>query len=339
MTSSMVNPCNSEGTYIQFDPNYNLPTFYGSRARLQYEKPTPEIYAQRKLLILNNTYVTNGPGTEIFKKNVRIPYRLNVDSVQYKNTIFRIPCRFQKFIDLIKILLNQGKSIQDILNFIATKYNIQNILLNKSTYQLKPTYRYTFVNVDDPKNDENTVNNSAPYKIGESLASFNLQPIVDDIVSMPFAFVTTQYATKIYVSKNEGVNNYTNQFNDLLPNGSASFFGALLLKNNIQNSNNFNVRAIIVPQYTNYYKSYGYIVDSTKYNIPNLSGLICIPIQVHASLMLYKPYPINMPFTFNFTELDLFTPVDKTVVPCKYTKFIPFVNSTKQLIIATVDNL
>jgi hypothetical protein len=335
----MINPCNSEGTYIQFDPSYNLPTYYGTRARLQYEKPTPEIYAQRKLLILKNTYVTNGPGTQFVNPNARIPYRLDIDSVQYKNTIFRIPCRFQKFIDLIKIFLNEGKSIQNIFNYLSITYNIQNIRLNKSTYQLKPTYRYTFVNVDAPKNDENSINNSAPYKIGESLASFNLQPIIDDIVIARPAFITSQYATKIYVSKNDGVNNYTNKFNDLLPNGSASFFGALLLKNYVQDSDNFHLRAIIVPQFTNYYKSYGYIVDSTNYNIPNLTGLICIPIQVYALLMLFKPYPFNMPFTVNFTDINVFTPKDDAVVPCKYSKYIPFTSNQVQQNIAVIDNL
>jgi hypothetical protein len=105
--TNTTNPCNAQGTYIAVDPIYNLPTYYGTRASLQYEKPTPAIYAQRKLLILKHTYVTNGPGVQIFNKNAQIPYKLDVDSVQYKNTVFRIPCRFQKFIDLIKILLNE----------------------------------------------------------------------------------------------------------------------------------------------------------------------------------------------------------------------------------------
>ena len=47
----MINPCNSTGIYIQYDPVYKLPTHYGSRATLQYVKPTPELYSKHKLLL------------------------------------------------------------------------------------------------------------------------------------------------------------------------------------------------------------------------------------------------------------------------------------------------
>jgi hypothetical protein len=324
----MINSCNSKGQYIQVEPIYNLPTHYGSRATLQYIKPTPELYSKHKLLLLKNTYVTNGPGTTYFNPTKQQSFRLQKDSVQYKNKIYKIPCRFLQFIDLIQILLNEGKSIQSILDDISVKYNIQNLSLNNSTYQLKNFYKYSYVNVDAPKVDANTISNPAPFKIGENLASINLQPIVNDIVVIPPAFVTAQYASSIFVSNNKN-NTYTNKFEDLLPNGSASFFGALLLNNNLQNATNFNVYGFVIPQYTTQYKSYGYIVDSTNYNIPNLTGLIYIPVQTYASLITFQAYPKNMAFMIYFNKTDV---LNDTFTDCRFKKYIPFIANQKDTI-------
>jgi hypothetical protein len=322
----MINSCNSNGQYIQVQPVYNLPTHYGNRATLQYIKPTPELYSKHKLLLLKNTYVTNGPGVQYFNSTNQIPYRLNIDSVQYKDKIYKIPCRFLQFIELIQLLLNEGKSIQGILNYISFKYNIPDLTLNNSTYQLKNFYKYSYVNVDAPKVDKNTISNTAPFRIGESLASINLQPIIDDIVVKPPSFVTAQYATTIFVSNNKG-NTYTNNFDDLLPNGSASFFGALLLNNfYLQNPNKFHVYGFVIPQYITQFKSYGYIVDSTKYNIPNLTGLIYIPIQTYASLLTFKAYPKNMAFMIYFNQNDI---LNDSLTECRFKKYIPFIANQK----------
>ena len=321
----MINPCNSNGQYIQVAPQYNLPTHYGSRAVLQYIKPTPELYANHKMLLLKNTYITNGPGFKGFNTNTQIPFQLKKDSVIQNKKIFKIPCRFQQFIELIQLLLDEGNSIQNILNYLAFKYNIQDINLNTyNTYQLKNFYKYSYVNVDAPKNNLNTVSNPAPFRIGKSLANLNLQPIINDIIVQPPSFITAQYASSMFVSTNDG-KSVTNQIKDLLPDGKASFFGALLFNNfYLKNPNNFNVFAFVVPQNITQRESYGYIVDSTKYNIPDLSGLIYIPIQTYASLITFKDYPLNMAFTVVFNEKKI---LNNTTVECRFKKYIPFINS------------
>lgn len=318
----MINPCNSNGIYIQYDPVYKLPTHYGSRATLQYVKPTPQLYSKHKLLLLKNTYFTGGPGVQYFNATTQIPYTLGKNSVQQKDKIFILPCGFQQFIESIQIMLNEGKSIQNILNFLSVKYKIPYVTLSNSTYQTKNFYKYSYVNVDAPKINRNTINTAAPFKIGESLANINLQPIIDDIVVKPPSFVTSQYATSIYVVQNDNVT-YTNKFGDLLPSGSASFFGALLLNNYyLQNPVKFQAYCFLIPQFITQFKSYGFIVDSTNYNIPNLSGLIYIPIQTYASLLTFKAYPTDMAFMVYFNKSDILSDFS---TQCRFKKYIPFI--------------
>jgi hypothetical protein len=321
----MINACNSNGEYIQYSPQYNLPTRYGSRATIKYEKPTPELYSNHKLLVLKNTYVTGGPGVQGFNATSQIQYQLKKDSVIQNNRIFKVPCRFQQFIELIQLLLDEGKSIQNILNFLSVKYNIPNLLSNtNNNYQLKNFYKYSYVNTNAPKVDSNTVSNSAPFRIGKSLADVNLQPIINDIVVKPPSFITAQYASSIFVSTNNG-KSVTNQIKDLLPGGEASFFGALLFNNfYLENPNKFNVYGFVVPQNITQKQSYGYIVDSTKYNIPGLSGLIYIPIQTYASLITFKQYPLGMAFMVYFNAKTL---LNENITQCRFKKYIPFINN------------
>jgi len=323
----MINPCNSNGIYIQYAPEYDLPTHYGSRATLPYVKPTPELYSKHKLLLLKNTYFTGGPGVQYFNATTQIPYTLGKNSVRQKDKIFTVPCGFQQFIELIQLLLDEGKSIQSILNYLSFKYKIPYVTLTNCTYQTKNFYKYSYVNVDSPKNNKNTINNSAPFKIGEPLSNINLQPILDDIVVKPFTFVTVQYASKIYVSNNEN-NTYTNDFKELFPTGTASFFGALLLNNYyLQNpSSKYQSYAFVIPQYTTQYKSYGFIVDSTSYNIPGLTGLIYLPIQTYSTLITFQPYPLGMPFMVYFNTRNV---LDAKSLPCRFKKYIPFIVNQK----------
>jgi hypothetical protein len=321
----MISSCNSNGEYIQYAPQYKLPTRYGSRSVLQYEKPTTELISNRKLLILENTYVTGGPGVQGFNSNNQMQFQLNKDSVIQNNRIFKIPCRFQPFIELIQISLDEGNSIQSILNFLSVKYNIPNILTNTiNNYQLKKLYKYSYVNTKSPKVDPNAVSIVAPFRIGKSLADVNLQPIINDIVVKPPSFITAQYAASIFVSTNDG-KSVTNEIKDLLPDGKASFFGALLFNNfYLENPNKLNVYGFIVPHNITKNECYGYLVDSTKYNIPNLSGLIFIPIQTYASLITFKQYPIGMAFMVYFNEKKL---LNEPTTQCRFKKYIPFINN------------
>ena len=149
---------------------------------------------------------------------------------------------------------------------------------------------------------------------------------IDDIIVKPPSFVTAQYASTIFVATNDNVT-YTNDFKELLPNGSASFFGALLLNNYyLQNPSKFQVYGFVIPQYTTQFKSYGFIVDSTNYNIPGLTGLIYIPIQTFASLLTFKAYPFDMSFMIYFNKTDV---LNAKSLECRFKKYIPFIVNQK----------
>jgi hypothetical protein len=313
----MINPCNSKQHYIQFEPAYNLPTRYGNRFVLEPTIPTSEMFEKHKLLLLKNTSITGGPGVlNTLNASTQIPYTINKDSVQRKNKIYKIPCRFKPYISEIQNLLNEGNSIQSILSTITTKYNLTDITLRNSFYQNKKMYIYPYAVVNTSKQNINAVSISVPFKIGESVTA-PIQPIADDMLLIPNMFTTVQYAKTIYVSTNDGTS-FTNMFDDLLPNGSASFFGSsLLTDDDIQNPyRKWSLYVFILPHYQTQNKSYGYIVDSSKYNIPNLSGLIFIPVQTYESLITYQPYPTNMPFTIKTTETEQ---LNTFITPCKFT--------------------
>jgi hypothetical protein len=313
----MINPCNSKQRYIQFEPTYNLPTRYGNRFILEPTIPTSEMFEKHKLLLLKNTTITGGPGIlNTLNASSQIPYTLNKDSVERNNKIYKIPCRFQPYISEIKSLIDEGKSIQNVLTTITSKYNLTDLTLKNSFYQNKKMYIYPYAISTGLKQNINAVSISIPFKIGESVNTTLVQPIADDMILKPTMFTTAQYTKKIYVSSNDGTS-FTNMFIDLLPNGSSSFFGSsLITDDDIQNLHlKWCLYVFILPHYQTQHKSYGYIVDSSRYNIPNLSGLIFIPVQTYESLLTYQPYPDNMPFTIkpNQTEeLNTFT------TPCKF---------------------
>jgi hypothetical protein len=315
----MINPCNSKQHYIQFEPTYNLPTRYGNRIALEPTIPTSEMFEKHKLLLLKNTTITGGPGIlNSLNTSTQIPYTLNKNSVQRNNKIYKIPCRFKPYISEIQSLLNEGNSVQSVLSIITTKYNLKDITLKNSFYQNKKMYIYPYAISTGLKQNINSVSINIPFKIGESVTA-NIQDIVDDIILKPNMFATSQYAKTIYVSTNDG-KSFTTMFNELLPNGSASFFGSsLLTDDDIQHPDRkWQLYVFILPHYQTQYKSYGYIVDSSKYNILNLSGLIFIPIQTYESLITYQPYPTNMPFTIKYNETEQ---LNTFTTPCKFKSY------------------
>lgn len=314
----MINPCNSNQRYIQFNPLFNLPTHYGNRVTDPYVKPTPEMFAKHKLLLLKHTTRTNGPGI-LNKSNAtrQIAYRLGVDSIQYKNRIYKIPCRFKEYIPIIKLLIDQGVPIQKILQDLIDKYDIQDISLKNSSYQNKRLYKYPFVNVNSLKQNPNAVSNSAPFKIGESLSILDkYSTVINNNIDF-FNFPIPQYCNIIYVSNNDG-KSYTTKFSDLLPNGSASFFGSSLLNNlETYDLKQWQLYVFILPQDQTQVVSYGYIFDSSKYEIEK-EGLIFMPVHTYESLVTYTKYPIDMPFSIKIN--NKYT-INDYQIPCKFKQY------------------
>jgi hypothetical protein len=315
----MFNPCNSIQQYIQFAPKYNLPTHYGNRYQIEYVKPTEAMKMKHKLLILKHSNVTNGPGAFHARHGVnQLPFNLQDDVVvHFKNKMYKLPCRFKKFVPIIKSLLEQGITIRQIISYLINKYNIkEDLTVNNTIYQNKRLYTYPYANVVSPKQDANIINTSAPYKIGNLVQDVNLQIIVDDLPILDSRlFATPQYATDIFVSNNDNLT-FTNNFNDLLPNGSASFFGSFLLTS-YKDSEKWNLRAFIVPHHPPLIGTYGYLIDASKY-FPN-KGIIFIPVQTFVTLLTFKPYPINMPFTINTINKNM---IKEFTIPCSLKQYL-----------------
>jgi hypothetical protein len=321
----MINPCNLKNEYIQYNPKYNLPTHINNRYSLDYVEPTPAMFKKHKFLLLQHTRITNGPGMLRPPRNFNnISYKLNVDSIVYKNTIFKLPCKLQPYIKLIQSLIDKGFNIQQIIQYAIDTYNIPDVIFNSTIYQNKRLYTYPHADISVPATTTNTINTSAPYKIGEFIDNIvSLQPIIDDLILDNPYVVTPQYTSTIFVSNNDN-KTFTNNFNDLLPNGSASFFGSYLLNTTYTDTTvKWKILIFIDPHEPPYLPGYGYLIDSSKYSLNK--GLIFIPIHTFESLLVYKKYKSNMPFTIrnqrqSFSKLILTT-------PCKYQNTVNLLTS------------
>ena len=323
----MINPCSFDNKYIQYNPKYNLPTYRGNRYQLDYIKPTFSMFQKHKNLLLNHTQLTNGPGIVRLPSSVdNVSYKLNVDSVQYKNIIYKLPCNLRPYIKEIQSLLDQGSNIKQTIQYIIDKFDIPDIILDKNIYQNKRLYTYPYIDIGVPENSTNIINTDASFKIGELVENVDLQPIMNDLILNDSLFLTPQYTTIIYVSNNDNLT-FTNNFNDLLPNGSASFFGSYLLSNYVESNDKWNIRLYIDPNEPPFQGSYGYLIDSSKYNLN--TGLIFIPLQSFESVLLHKPYKLNLPITIrNTNNQSGIKLID--VVPCKYSETLNLVNSVNE---------
>jgi len=328
----MFNPCNFENKYVQYDPKYNLPTRNNNRYQLEYVKPTLAMFQQHKLLILKNTTLTHGPGVLNPPRSLNnMSYKLNVDSIQYKNVIYKLPCKLQPYIKIIQSLLDEGFNISVIIQYVIDTYNIPEVVFNKSVYQFNRLYTYPFTDSSVPKNATNIINTSAPYKIGEFLDVTDpvtrdlIQIIINDLPEDEL-FLTPQFTSIIYVSNNDNLT-FTNNFNDLFPNKSASFFGSYLLTNYVETDTKWKLRIYIDPHELPFLGSFGYLIDSSKYELNQ--GLIFIPLHSFESLILYKKYRLNTSFTIRNTNQFLSKLTKK--IPCKYTETLNQINAVPDL--------
>jgi hypothetical protein len=316
----MSTPCNTQKVNI-----LNINNIINPRYSLPYVTPTPEMFLKHKQLILNYTTVTHGPGyTPNPNVTKRVSYKLNEDSVQYKNIIYMIPCRFRPYILLIQQLLNQNQPIQSIFNQLSNEYNIPDPTLRTTDiYQFQRLYTYPQINY---KNDiilENNVNNaiSIPFKTGIIFDTTTPGINIDwsRYIDLPAnVFVMAQYCQFVQVINNIKVNNlptYTTNFNEMFENGSASYIGSTLITNIVEKNveiveNNITktitikyINVLIVPQEQNLTKTFGVIVNSDDIPVLNIftiaSQAIFVPFQTASSIIYYQPYTENMPFTID----------------------------------------
>ena len=316
----MSTPCNTQkvstsSIFNALNPRYSLP----------YVTPTPDMFLKHKQLILKYSTLTNGPGyTPDPVVNSRASYKLNIDSVQYKNIIYRIPCRFRPHIQRIQQLLNQNQPIRSIFNTLTIEYNIPDpTLTSTDIYQFQRLYTYPQINFKKDINLENNVNNAiaVPFKTG--LIYDTSTPFINLDWSIylnipPNVFLMAQYCQYVQIINNLKVNNvptYTSNFNDMYENGSASYIGSSLITNLVEKNfeiveNNTTkqisvkyINVLITPQEQNLTKTFGAIINSD--DIPILkyftiaSQAIFVPFQTASSIIYYQPYTVGMPYTID----------------------------------------
>ena len=338
----MINPCKPNKSYILGNSIYNLLTPVTPRYSIEYVKPTPDMFKKHKQLILKYSTLTNGPGfVSNDDINTQIYYKLNVDSVQFRNTIFRIPCRFRPYIKdgTILNLLNQGNSIQTVFKLLTTQYNIPDpTLTSTNIYQFKRLYTYPepsyiintaavvpIANISSVsyKTVLSPISNPPSQFLPVQLLSINnvLLPKIEwhRILNLsPDIFVMIDYCQFIQVLNNDG-KTFTSNFNDLY--SSASYHGSAIVKNTVYSPTIvFKLPVLIIPQEQNRPKTYGYIINTNRitelYNL--IDRILFIPVQLVTTIIDFEPYPANMPFTIK-TNTELSKPKPLCYVKPIYT--------------------
>ena len=333
-----INPCNVNKSYKNGNTTYNLNNSVTPRYSLPYVKPTKELFLKHKNIILEYTTLTNGPGyTPPENATTQIHYKLNVDSVKFRNIIYTIPCRFRPYINDtsqgpgINTLLSQGNSIQNVFKILTAKYNIPDPTLNVANiYQFQRLYTYPQMNYTNNTITElpktNTI--AIPYKtrLRPEQSYEYLEPTLgidwNSFLNLgKNIFAMQQYCQFIEVLNNDGVT-FTSDFNDLYSGGSASYLGSQLVGNTVKSPNTKIIKNLLIqPQEQNRPKTYGYVINTTSNTIlravlgTRIDYILFIPIQTLQTIMKFEPYPNGMTFT-----IDINSTIPVPVVPCSYVR-------------------
>ena len=286
---------------------YNFTSPVTPRYSLPYVKPTTDMFLKHKKILLEYSTLTNGPGfVSNDNINTQIYYKLNVDSVQYLNTIFRIPCRFRAYINdgrngedgTILKLLKEGNTIKTVFELLSTQYNIEDPTLSATNiYQFQRLYTYPPATYTLNSNNTSVVpaitnTISISYKTitvpGQPYQQFLVlipdytgvipkinwhRLLLNDNADKSNIFVMTDYCQFIQVLNNDG-KTFTRNFEDLY--NSASYLGASILNNTVYNVNDptqlISTSVLIIPQDQNRQHTYGYILNTksltTELNLP-----------------------------------------------------------------------
>ena len=295
----MINPCKSNKSYILGNSIYNMTSSVTPRYSIPYEKPTPDMFLKHKQLILKYSTLTNGPGS-VTNDNLygQVSYKLNVDSVQFENTIYKIPCRFRPYINdrapwhegTIITLLKQGKPIKDVFKILTERYNIPDPTLSSTNvYQFQRLYTYPqlnfITNTITVRPPTNTIDISYKTRFVPSydpdykeqflfVTDFDNQPKINwhTILNLPDnIFPIATNCQFIEVLKNDG-KTFTSNYKDLY--GSASYLGGEIIQLPEYNPNTPPLPVLILPQEQNRPKIHGYIVNSrsiAQYSGPDIS--------------------------------------------------------------------
>ena len=330
----MINPCKSNKSYILGNSIYNMTNSVTPRYSLQYERPTPDMFQKHKQLILKYSTLTNGPGSITNEPSFKqVSYKLDVDSVQYLNTIYKIPCRFRPYINdavytwqgegSIITLLKQGNSIQKVFQILTERNNIPDpTLTSTNVYQFQRLYTYPQINfntntitvrpttntidvsyktrlVPKPQDPQNNTY-FFPSNDGRN-PNLNWHTILNLSDSI---FPISTNCQFIEVLNNDG-KTFTSNYKDLF--GSASYLGGEIIQTAEYTPNVPPLPVLILPQEQNRPKLHGYIVNSRS-----------IPQLVNATI----PPPIDLETNID-TDYILFVPVQTTTTIVYFESYPP----------------
>lgn len=316
----MISPYDSKNKLIQFNPKFNLPTYYGSRDNIANIPCGLLANAKRNFVIKQHTYKTNGVGIKPLVNRVK---EINVTAnnlIKIKNIIYKIPDRFCKYITIIRELVDQNIPLPAILKKLTEDFNIVDPFLSDiEPSNFKNKYRYPKFDIKY-KIYDNVANFSAPFKLGE-LIKKNNSPANNAIIDGLYAFA--DYIRFVFVVCNDGIN-YTNNVDDMANNGIASFWGSRLALNgnNLAYEATIPVNIFPINNIINIVGGVFYTTPngSSFFNpssIPENSRLIFIPKITLATYTALESYTTNMPFniktnnafqcddTFNFIISNL----------------------------------
>jgi hypothetical protein len=311
----MFHPCNSKNQFTLFSKN--LPAYQGSRYSVPYENTTTISYIKYKLLLNKHLNIYNGPGIVNPTFNKKYDYNLKY-SIQINNIIYVIPCILIPYIQQLRDLINQNYTIDDAIQKLISLYS-ELAILNSPLPNNKRLYKYPNVNVRN--NPLNVGSFSKPFKIGNPISKPNPALSWNTIFNLPLQydgiFFITDDCRYIQVSNNDAIT-FTTNMNDLLPNGSASFWGEKLLYKNAytQHPNgsytinpNFILPVIII-SITVQSISYGYLLNIIDYPVFGIyeNKLLFVPLHTLLSLITQEPYitdtPINIKTNVNLSFIQ-----------------------------------
>ena len=321
----MYHPFDSKNKLIQFQPQFNLPTYYDSRDSNRYKLCNFLANKKRKIIINNYTYQTNGNGIKLQPNYNPMPVNHHMN-VKIGNIIYMIPSRFCKFLHIIKELLkNPRNKLRAILKFLENNYNIDDPLLkNIEPSPIKKQYKYTLY--DKPYITYNNVGNFyTSFKMGKIIKSNSsgLDTIINNLnIKKPF-YPLINNIQYVYIARNDG-KTFTNKINEIQPimNSPASFWATQLSVNgNLIYAGSLNLYVSVFPIIDIYNIKFGIF---TVFN----DFLIFIPVVTdNYSFLQNNPYTENMIFNIKpIINFEKFLEKYQIIIanssePCNYANF------------------
>ena len=303
----MLSPCNNKNRPI-LNTSFS-PTLW-ARATSCANAPTPLMQENRKQICLNYDYHTNGVGIPSLSSTRQLP--TTIHDIRMNNIIYKIPCLYYPHIEEIKALLLQKRDFKSILAYLDQAYGIKNI---QNTPLLPLTRQYRYLTADTNQIQYQNVGIfRRPYMLTNKITF--TPDHSGDIASNLIAIIND--SKHLEVSTNDG-KQHTSNINEILPGGSASYWGSKLTT-----TPDAFILSVVVTSIESKLSVPGIIVYTGSTIVPT-QNLYFVPTLSSLMMLTYKPLPENTAITVKIQDV-VDVQLDNT---CKYTPYrIPFANPT-----------